>query len=392
MARHAPARPGNERRSVKLSHIVVLVLLNSGGFKGVRFLNTLYALELGASPFAVGVLLAMYALFPLLFAVSVGKLADRYGVRVPLLAGMAAMTLGVLLPFLAPSLPLLFIAAAVVGLGFIFVQVSMQSLVGSLGSGPARTRNFNIYALAVATTDLIGPVVAGFSIDHLGHVPTYLVIGALNVAAVIGLSLLFTRIPAIGHDGERPAQRMTDLVRDPALRRTFIASAVVMTGIDLYQLYMPLYGHSAGLSASTIGMVLGAFAAAAFVVRAMIPGLVRRFGEEKTLLYSLYIAAGTFVLIPFFRHAVVLGAISFLLGMGLGLGQPLSTILTYNHSPAGRAGEALGLRIAVNNLMHVAVPVVFGAVGAAFGLSPVFWMSSLLLAAGGYSNRGRRAA
>lgn len=76
MARHAPARPGNERRSVKLSHIVVLVLLNSGGFKGVRFLNTLYALELGASPFAVGVLLAMYALFPLLFAVYVGKLAD----------------------------------------------------------------------------------------------------------------------------------------------------------------------------------------------------------------------------------------------------------------------------------------------------------------------------
>lgn len=377
---------------MNLSHIVVLVLLSSSGFKGVRFLNTLYALELGASPFAVGVLLAMYALFPLLFAVYAGRVADRYGVRVPLLAGMSGMALGVLLPYFAPSLPLLFIAAAVVGLGFIFVQVSMQSLTGSLGTGAARTRNFNIYALAIATTDLIGPVVAGFSIDHAGHVPTYLVIGGLNVAAVAALSVLFARIPAIGQDRDRTAQRMSDLVRDPALRRTFIASAVVMTGIDLYQLYMPLYGHAAGLPASSIGMVLGAFAAAAFVVRAMIPALVRRYGEETTLLYSLYLAAATFVLIPFSDHAVVLGAISFLLGLGLGLGQPLSTILTYNYSPAGRAGEALGLRIAVNNFMHVAVPVVFGAVGAAFGLSPVFWVSSLFLAAGGYSSRGGRAA
>ena len=74
---------------MKLSQIVALVLLNSSGFKGVRFLNTLYALELGASPFAIGVLLAMYALFPLLFAVYAGKVADRYGVRLPLLAVVA---------------------------------------------------------------------------------------------------------------------------------------------------------------------------------------------------------------------------------------------------------------------------------------------------------------
>lgn len=377
---------------MKLSQIVALVLLNSSGFKGVRFLNTLYALELGASPFAIGVLLAMYALFPLLFAVYAGKVADRYGVRLPLLAGMIAMTLGVLLPFARPSLLSLFVAAAVVGLGFIFVQVSMQSLTGALGSGLSRTRNFNIYALAVATTDLAGPVMAGVSIDQVGHIPTYLLIAMLNLAAVLGLLYLFRRIPTTVQQREDTrSQRMMDLVKDPALRRTFIASGVVMTGVDLYQLYMPLYGHAAGLSASAIGMVLGAFAAAAFMVRAMIPLLVRRFGEEKTLLHSLYLAAATFLLIPFFKQAVVLGAISFVLGLGLGLGQPLSTILTYNYSPAGRAGEALGLRIAVNNFMHVAVPVTFGAVGAAFGLSPVFWTSAMFLAAGGYSSRGGRA-
>ena len=52
---------------------------------------------------------------------------------------------------------------------------------------------------------------------------------------------------------------------------------------------------------------------------------------------------------------------------------------------------ALVLRIAINNVMHVAVPVLFGAVGAAFGLSLVFWASSALLVLGGYANRGPSA-
>ena len=377
---------------MNIYQIVVLVLLNSSAYKGVRILNTLYALELGASPFTIGVLLATYAVFPLLFAVYAGKAADRYGVRLPVLAGMIGMGAGMFVPFIVPSLPALFVAAAVIGLGFIFVQVPMQSLTGSLGSGAARTRNFNVYSLAIASTDLVGPVVAGFSIDHLGHVPTYLGITILDAAAVLGLLYLFRRIPAVGARREDSRlQRMTDLLKVKALRRTFLGSAAVMTGLDLYQLYMPLHAHAAGLSASVIGIILGAFAAAAFAVRAMLAPLVRRFGEERTLAYSLFLAAATFLLFPFFTEAIVLGAISFVLGLGLGLGQPLSTILTYNRSPANRVGEALGLRIAINNVMHVAAPAAFGAVGAVLGLKVVFWVSSAALALGAHASRGAPA-
>ena len=62
-------------------------------------------------------------------------------------------------------------------------------------------------------------------------------------------------------------------------------------------------------------------------------------------------------------------------------------MLTYNASPAGRMGEALGLRIAINNVVHIVMPVAFGAVGSLFGLPPVFWASSALLVSGGYAAR-----
>lgn len=375
---------------MNIYHVIALAFPNSAGFKGARVLNTLFALELGADPFAVGMLLATYAVFPLLLAVTVGKISDRYGVRLPLAAGMLGTAVGVFLPFAWPTLPALFVAAAVIGASFIFVHVSMQSLSGSLGSGEARTRNINLYALAMATADFVGPVLAGFLIDTVGHVRTYACLAALNIVSVLGVVYMFRRIPLTSsRSGEREGERMMDLFKSGKLRRIFIASAVVVTGLGLFQLYFPLYGHSVKLSASAIGMAMGAFAAAAFVVRALLTWFTRRFGEEQTLIGSLFFAAATFVLIPFFSNAVMLALICFLLGLGLGLGQPLAVILTYNTSPTGRAGEALGLRIAINNVVHVMVPVLFGAVGSLLGLSPVFWVSSAFLALGGYAARGK---
>ena len=379
-------------RPLSLYEILAIVLLWNTCYKGARVANTLYALELGAGPLDTGLLLATYGCFPLLLAVYTGKIADRYGVRVPVVVGCAVTALGALLPWFWPQLPALFVSAAVSGAGFILTQVSMQSMVGALGSGTARTRNLNLYALAVSTSDLLGPIIAGFSIDAFGHVRTYLGLAAPGLASVLLVLFLFGRLSRAAAASDRSGQRMADLFRNRDLRRMFLMSALVMTGLDLFQLYLPLHGHSIGLSASAIGVILGAFAAAGFVTRVLLMMLVRRFGEERTLRYSMFLAAGTFFLIPMFENAVVLGVVCFVLGLGMGLGQPLTVILTYNYSPPGRHGEGLGVRIAVNNSMHVAVPAMFGAVGSLFGLAPVFWLSSAILALGGYTGRARKAA
>lgn len=379
-------------RLITIYQIMLVVLLWNSAYKGVRVLNTLYALEIGATPLHIGLLLATYGVFPLLLAVLAGRIADRYGARIPIIAGMVVCTVGVVLPWFAPSLLLLFIAAAVTGLGFILGQVAFQSLVGSLGEGGERTKNFNNYALIVAVADFVGPVFAGFSIDHGGHVLTYLFLGLLSTTSIFAVAVFAKRVPRHLKPAPAPAgQRMMDLLRDLDMRRVLIAGAVVMTGIDLFQLYIPLYGHQIGLSASAIGVVLGAAAAATFASRAVLPLLVRRYGEEKTLLYALFLAASMFTLIPLFTSAVVLAVICFALGLGMGLGQPLTVMLCYRYSPAGRGGESLGLRIAINNAMHVVVPAVFGGVGAVLGLAPVFWASAGVLAAGNWYARKRPA-
>lgn len=377
-------------RTIRLFQILAIVLLWNAGFKGARVLNTLYALDLGARAFDIGLLLATYGLFALILAVYAGRVADRYGVLTPIVVGLACTVAGIALPFFWPSLPAVFLSAAVSGTGFLFVQVGMQTLVGSLAGGTARTNNINMYALTVSLADFLGPVVAGVLIDHAGHAPTYLALAGVSAAGFIGIAVFARRFPRGKAPGvQQPKRRTIDLLRLPKLRNVLISSAIVMTGLDLFQLYMPVYGHDVRLSASAIGLVLGAFAVAGFVTRTFMTPLVRRIGEQRTLIISLAVSAATFVLIPFFENPYALGAICFALGLGMGLGQPLTVLLTYNNSPAGRAGEAIGLRIAINNTMHVVVPTVFGGLASLVGLAPMFWMTSLILGVGAYVTHRR---
>ena len=85
----------------------------------------------------------------------------------------------------------------------------------------------------------------------------------------------------------------------------------------------------------------------------------------------------------------LLAAAAFLLGMGVGAGQPMSMSLIYAMAPAGRASEAAGLRVVVNNVAHLAIPLLFGGVGVALGFAPVFLSNAAMLAVGGELMRRR---
>ena len=47
------------------------------------------------------------------------------------------------------------------------------------------------------------------------------------------------------------------------------------------------------------------------------------------------------------------------------------------------------MRITINQFMHIAVPIMFGSLGTMFGVAPVFFINSAILAGGGWLNRDR---
>lgn len=363
--------------------IILVTVLTHTSFKGSKVLISLYAIELGANPFAIGVLFSMYSVFPVFLSVYAGKLSDRLGFRWPMLFGACGLLGGLLLPYFVPRIEMLYVSAVLIGTCYLFYTVAVQHLIGSSGEGPQRTRNYSLFSLGVALTSLLGPTTAGFAIDLIGHRATYLLLALFPALPIVTLLFFARLLPKQElHSAAKPEQRVMDLVRILPLRRALITAGITETGLELFNFYLPIYAHSVGFSASRIGIIMGAFALALLLVRIAMPVLVRHSSEERVLSASLFLAGASCLLFPFVSSFVLLLSMSFLLGLGLGCGSPLSMVLAYNRSPPGRSGEAMGLRQTVNKATEVAVPIIFGSIGTAFGMVPVFWLDAVMLAAG----------
>jgi predicted MFS family arabinose efflux permease len=274
--------------------------------------------------------------------------------------------------------------------GHIFFHVSIHNLVGSLGADAARTRNFSTFALGSSIAAFIGPSLAGFAIELAGFRPAFIILACVAATPAAYVLIHKTLMPShVGHGEEQQTQSASDLLAIPALRRTLIMSGVTLTGIELFSFYLPIYGRSIGLSPSMIGMVLSSYAVAGFIVRTLMHRLAQRYTEVGVLTGSLFVAALAYFAVPGLADGALLAGAAFALGLALGSAQPLTIILTYNYAPAGRSGEALGMRIMANKVTQIAVPLAFGGFGAALGAAPVFLATgAFLLAAGLISLKG----
>jgi predicted MFS family arabinose efflux permease len=326
----------------------------------------------------------MYALLPALLSVAAGRWIDRVGMEKPLLLGSVTVCIGTLLPFLFPGLAVLYATSIVVGVAFMLINVAAYHAVGELSPPEYRAVNFSYVAMGFSTSAFIAPILSGVGIDNFGHRTTFLLLSAFTLLPILALSLKLVPLPVPtprAHDA--PAGAILDLLRDVRLRRLFITMAILTVAWDVYGFAIPVHGTNIGLSASEIGLVMATFAAATFTVRLATPFFINRIHPWTVLVASLFVAGISFLGLPFTTNVGAMMAIMFLLGLGLGAPQPMVMMMLHESAPAGRAGEALGLRTTLINGSQTIMPLMFGAVGAALGMGPVFWSIALVLVGGG---------
>jgi predicted MFS family arabinose efflux permease len=379
------ALPG---RVLILALVVPLTIVLHLAYAGSRVTLSLFALSLQASPFTVGVLLSLLALLPMTFSVTVGRLIDRIGVRGPMLVGATLLFAGIMVAVIWPTLPALFVTSCLIGSGFILFHIAVNYLAAVVGRPEDRAKNFSWLALGFSTSGFLGPMIAGFAIDWIGHRRTMLLLACFALITLI--ALLIKRIDTPRQPADEPGakqRRLVDLLRSKTMRRVFIMSGLLSMVWDLFSFVVPIHGSSIGLSASTIGLILGAFGGAVFVVRLALPLVIDRLGEWQMLIAAMISTGIALFIFPLVKTVPVLIALAFFLGAGLGGAQPMIMSLLYNKAPPGRGAEAIGVRTFLINVSQTAIPLLFGALGAALGMTPVFWTMAALLVGGGYSLR-----
>jgi predicted MFS family arabinose efflux permease len=349
---------------------------------GLRMAAPLMALRAGHSAAAVGALMALFALTQVFLSLPAGRFADRHGLRRPVGLAVLAASAAAAAAAAWPVFPVLCASALLSGGAAGVAAIALQRHVGRLAQGPAQLRQvFSWLAIGPAVSNFIGPLLAGVLIDLAGFRTAFAAMVLLPLLAWACVRQAGELPPPPAPASETPTTAWS-LLRQAPFRRLMLVNWLLSSSWDVHTFVVPVLGHERGLSASAIGGLLATFAIAAAAVRVALPLLAARAREAAVVFGAMVSTAVLLAAYPLLSHPLAMGACSALLGVALGVVQPMIMSTLHQITPGHRHGEALGLRLMVINASSVLMPVLFGVAGTAIGVAGVFWAASALVGGG----------
>lgn len=380
---------------------LLIIGLVTTSTNALRPMVTYRALDLGAGPFEIGLVAAVFSIAPALLAVAIGRSIDRVGEVWFVRSSLVAMLLGAAFAVLADSLWLLALSQSISGLGHVTNLVAGQALVANRSDRSRRDHRYGYYSMMASFGHLAGPLIGTSLVTHFAlyggpapaivdnaQAPAFLAAAVLTGLG-FGLAwLLPWRRPApiapeVAHGGGQGLFAVAGRVlRRPGMPFAMLVSMIVVSSVDILVAYLPLYGEVRGLTVSTVGVLLAIRAGASMISRVLMGNLIDRLGRNRLLVLTMGGAALGLALLPLVTEPALLAALMVVIGLGLGIGQPMTMAWVANRSSRAERGTALGVRLTGNRTALVLVPVIVGTVAGMTGVSLAFWLIAALLGVG----------
>ncbi len=361
----------------------------------IRITTSYRAIELNLSIVWLGVIAAVFALFPIGIAVAVGRFIDRghdaltawIGAAVFLIASIGFAT------FASPAA--LLIATAVMGAGHLCLMASQQMLCVRAAGVGGMERVFGNYMVAGAIGQGAGPYLVGWIGGAATVPPTQLLFTIGAALAAVSFAVVLTMRPHRKPPQVADAAEVVpvgELLRVPGLVSVIVAGIVMVASSDIIVIYVPLLGAERKIDVADIGLLLTVRAAASMIARLFYPRMVEAVGRFPLMIASSFACAASFAALAmplplFWMHVVML-----VMGFSFGLATTLSITIVVDMTTANARGTANSLRIMGNRLGQFVLPVGAGLAAAAAGISGLLLICAAAIAASAAAMHWKRPA
>jgi predicted MFS family arabinose efflux permease len=319
----------------------------------------------------------------LLTALLAGRLIDRHGWPLPVLAGLLVLVAGNLACALASSLPAFILARGLVGLGYGLTWMGLQGFIVIRSPAAYRGRNMASVIAGLFAGHLSGAAVGAMLMQQLGPSAVFIIgAGLLSLPALGVFTLMwpYRRLPGQGaaHGAAAPIVRSWTALRQLLATRDFgmlllgcvVPFSIAQVGLLTYAL--PLYMEAYGATAASVGRILMLYGFCVIYAGPYMGRLADHSAYKKYWiaagglvgsagLLSLYFASGVFAA----ATAVVLLALASCLAGGATTAYMLSLDSVQNYG----AGRATSVMRAADKFGQMLGPLIVGGLFASMGIS-----------------------
>ena len=350
----------------------------------IGMLLPLWAVDRGLPPAQLGTAVALASLSPLLLALPAGALCDRYGDRrIMLWAGIGAALTAALFPLIDS-----FLAACALqlagGLARSMSWLAAQSY--ALRAAPPARRNtiMGRFSFAGSIGMLLAPLLAGALVAGWG------LSAGFALMAVWGglLTLVALPLPDIREPGRSGTlwqvtgsayRQALPLLAQTSLMIVMLLTLLRLSAAAVNASFYPVHLAAAGFSPATIGILFACINGAISVGSLSAAALIRHTSISAVLFGSIALSVASISAVPFSTSLVVVGGLSALHGLGLGLSLPTLLAAIGRQTAPSQRGLVIGLRTLFNRLGYFAVPVLLGMLVQGMGLRWAFVITGAAL-------------
>lgn len=174
---------------------------------------------------------------------------------------------------------------------------------------------------------------------------------------------------------ERPG--FGTLLREPNMRRLWVAQAFSSAGESLAQIAMPLLVYDLTGSARLVGFIALVLILPRVVLSPLTGLLVDRVNRRRLMILADSWRLALVLIVPFTTGIWPLALLAFAIAIGNAVARPAELATVPSVAGPNRLVAALSLVQVTSGVIRIAAPAAGAAVIAAIGPAPVFWVQAL---------------
>lgn len=334
--------------------------------------------DLHLSKSQVGMLITLFSLPGVLFALPLGIMADRFGRRVVIVPCLLLFGLAGTACAFTKDFGMLLILRFLQGLGATAAGVLNPTIIGDVYTGRERTvaMSYNIGVLNVGTASF--PVIGG-ALALFGWQYPFL----LPVAAVpLGLAILFlmdTPEPKNTLNTREYLNSALSAVTDRKALGLFLITLVTFVILyGSYLTYFPFLLHDRfNAFPLAIGLIMAATSVSTLVTTTKIGWFIRRWRERELMVAGFVCYTIAMIMFPFVPVLWAFVIPTLIYGFGSGINSPSGQSLLVSLAPENARAGFLSMNSMILRVGQTLGPLIMGIVIDIWGLNGVFYTGAL---------------
>lgn len=378
------------KRSSPMIPIFLIVMVDVLGMTIILPLLPFYSESLGATPFTVGMIVAVYGLCQFIAGPILGQASDKVGRKKILVVSQIGTCIGFIILALSNSLFLIFLARIIDGLTAGNISVA-QAYISDVTEPKDRVKAFGMLGSAFSLGFIIGPALSGFLAKYGAHYPIILA-ACLSAVSIIATMTILPNTEI--HKASEPRNKFAAKnihkyfqVKEvaPLLLQFFsfsFAFSFFMSGFAMF-CGEKFFFEGKHFGAEQVGWIFTFMGCMSLIVQL---GLLRRLsdslGDKKLVFVGFasmglgYFFIGEISTLPFLLAALVINT------FGSSVLRPSITGQITKIVPRDQQGAILGVTQSLQSVAQIVAPLIGGYLIGTGRLSGWAWTCSFIAFSG----------